>query len=197
MLILASTSRYRRELLQRLHLPFVAESPGVGETRQPGEAVRDMALRLACEKAEAVASRAPTACVIGSDQAAEGPDGVLGKTADARAQAQQLASLSGQTVNFWTALAVIDGVSGQRVLHVDRTICRFRMLGQAEIDRYVSLEPAWDCAGGFKCEGLGISLFESIETMDPTALIGLPMIATARALRALGRWPAAPVLSAS
>lgn len=184
-LILASTSRYRAELLARLRLPFDAARPEVEETPLPGEPPASLALRLATAKAAAVAAEHPEAVVIGSDQVA-GCDGrVLGKPGTREAAIAQLQAMSGREVVFLTAVAVAG--PGAAVEHaLDTTTVRFRPLADDAIARYVDAETPLDCAGSFKCEGLGIALFEAIESRDPTALVGLPLIATARLLRARG-----------
>ena len=183
-LVLASTSRYRHELLGRLGLPFDCARPEVDETPHPGEAVAVMVERLAAAKAEAVAGAHPQAWVIGSDQAAELDGRPLGKPGDASRAEAQLAAMAGRTVQFHTAVCLRHG---DRMLAArDLTRVRMRTLSPAEIQRYVAREQPFDCAGSFKSEGLGISLFEAIETHDPTALIGLPLIRTARLLRAAG-----------
>jgi septum formation protein len=189
-LILASTSKYRRELLQRLGLPFICAAPGVDETVQPGERPAALVARLALEKASAVAAAHPDAWVIGSDQAAvrmDAADGetILGKPGSTSACIDQLRRCSGQTVTFLTAVAVLqkDAVP---VEFTDTTRVMFRMLDEATIERYVAREMPLDCAGGFKSEGLGITLCESIVSVDPSALIGLPLIRLAATLRAVG-----------
>lgn len=183
-LLLASTSRYRRELLQRLGLPFDCARPEVDETPQPGEAVAVMTKRLAAAKAEAVARQHPQAWVIGSDQAAELDGQPLGKPGDAARAEAQLAAMSGRVVQFHTALCLRHGT--QQWHADDLTRVHVRRLDTAEIRRYIAREQPFDCAGSFKSEGLGISLFDAIESSDPTALIGLPLIATARLLREAG-----------
>jgi septum formation protein len=189
-LILASTSKYRRELLQRLGLPFICAAPGVDETVQPGERAAALVVRLALEKASAVAAAHPDAWIIGSDQAAvrmDAADGetILGKPGSAAACIDQLRRCSGQTVTFLTAVAVLqkDAVPLE---FSDSTRVMFRMLDDATIERYVAREMPLDCAGGFKSEGLGITLCESIVSVDPSALIGLPLIRLAATLRAVG-----------
>jgi septum formation protein len=181
-LILASSSSYRRELLGRLRLGFEAVPPGTPEDPVAGESASDQALRLALAKAQAVAERYTDAIVIGSDQVAAAGEQVLGKPGDAARCRAQLAALSGHTGQFYTACAVLG--AGVRLAHVDTTTVVFRTLSPQEIQRYVACEQPYDCAGGFKAEGLGISLFECIESQDPTALIGLPLIAGA--LRGVG-----------
>ena len=184
--VLGSTSRYRAELLHRLLEEFTQAAPGVDEAALPDEAPAARALRLAIAKAEAVAQTHPQALVIGSDQVAELGGEVLDKPGTAERAREQLRASSGRTVHFHTALCVFDARTGQRHTHVDLTRAVFRELGESEIDRYVTREQPLDCAGSFKCEALGISLFERIETTDPCALIGLPLIALARLLRAAG-----------
>jgi septum formation protein len=185
-LILASTSPYRRELLERLGIGFEVIAPGVTESHVAGESAADRALRLAQEKARAVAREHPEAVVIGSDQVAAGADGVLDKPGDAARCRAQLAGLSGHSARFYTACAVHGGRAGVRLAHVDTTTVMFRELSADEIERYVARERPFDCAGGFKVEALGIALFDFIESVDPTALIGLPLIWLAGALRAAG-----------
>ncbi|AJQ88830.1 Maf family protein [Xanthomonas oryzae pv. oryzicola] len=183
-LILASTSAYRRQLLSRLQLEFDTAPPEVDEQPQSGETPSALASRLAAEKAAAVAVRLPGAWVIGSDQVADLDGQALGKPGT-RAQAQaQLTAMSGRTVRFHTAVSLI---GPERELHaLDLTEVQLRALTPAEIERYLDAEPALDCAGSFKCEGLGISLFDAIRSQDPTALVGLPLIALARLLREAG-----------
>ena len=183
-LILASTSRYRRELLARLQRPFECVAPGVEESRLPGESPPALAMRLARLKAEAVATRHPDALVVGSDQVAVRGDEVLGKPGSVERCIAQLRASSGLAVEFLTAVQVIHGTRAES--HVDRTVVRFRVLGDDEIVRYVELEQPLDCAGGFKAEALGISLFESIESSDPTGLTGLPLAWLSGALRRAG-----------
>jgi len=185
-LILASTSPYRRELLTRLGVPFEAHPPGVPEELIAGESATDRALRLAHAKAQAVAQRFPNAIVIGCDQVAAAGERVLGKPGDAAACRAQLAALSGRTALFHTACTLAGSGAGVHASHVDTTTVVFRTLDAEEIERYVAREQPFDCAGGFKAEALGITLFESIESCDPTALIGLPLIWLAAALRGAG-----------
>jgi septum formation protein len=188
-LILASTSRYRATLLGRLGLPFAAHAPGVDESPLPDEPPRARAIRLARAKAEAVASRHMGAWVLGSDQLAVRDGEILGKPLDAaRCEAQLLAS-SGRQVAFLTAACLLRADAGPRLEHLDTTLVRFRALSPGEVHRYVAREQPLDCAGGFKCEGLGIALFERIESTDPTALVGLPLIWVAQALREVGMDP--------
>lgn len=183
-LVLASTSPYRRELLSRLRLPFETARPEVDETPRGAEAPEDLAVRLATAKAVAVAARHPGAWVIGSDQVATFDGHVLGKPGDRSRAIAQLRSMSGRDVAFFTGVALVcDDTTFQ---HLDTTRVRVRRLGGDEIARYVDAERPFDCAGSFKSEGLGIALFDAIETRDPTALIGLPLIATAGLLRRAG-----------
>lgn len=187
-LVLASTSRYRRELLARLTPDFRCVAPNVEEKPLTDERPAALADRLALAKAQAVAAKNPGTIVVGSDQSAELDGRALGKPGSADAARAQLAACSGRTVLFHTGLCVIDAShSPHRVLAArDATRVHFRQLGAATIARYVERERPLDCAGSFKCEGLGIALFERIESEDPTALIGLPLIALCRLLRELG-----------
>jgi septum formation protein len=186
-LLLASTSPHRRALLARLGLPFDCVAPGVEEDERPGEEPPVRAARLALAKAQAVARRHPHAVVIGSDQVASTAAGrprLLHKPGDRETCRRQLQSMSGRSARFDTAVAVVLG--GQVDAFADVTVVQFRTLEDAAIDRYIDLEPSFDCAGGFRIEGLGVTLFESVETRDPTALIGLPLIGLCAALRRLG-----------
>ena len=185
-LVLGSTSVYRRELLQRLRLPFTVAAPAVDETPLPGEPPAQLAQRLALAKAHAVATLHPEAVVIGSDQVADLAGQPLGKPGDhARAMAQ-LQRMRGHTVVFHTAVAVVCHASGFVQTDLAPVRVRFRELSDAEIERYLRAEQPYDCAGSAKSEGLGISLLEAIDSDDPTALIGLPLIRTCRLLRAAG-----------
>lgn len=185
-LILASTSTYRRALLERLGLPFATVRPEVDESPLSDESPQLLAERLALAKAEAVLARTDDdTWVIGSDQVAELDGRPLGKPGHHAAAVAQLRSMSGREARFLTALCIA-GPDGRRLRARDTTTVRFRALGDDEIERYVAREQPLDCAGSFKCEGLGIALFEAIENRDPTALIGLPLIATARLLREAG-----------
>ena len=185
-LILASTSPYRRSLLERLGIPFAALPPQTPEDTIAGELPTDRALRLAIAKAQAIASLRPDAVVIGSDQVAAVGSKILDKPGDAARCRAQLATASGSSARFHTACAVIAPQAGIRMVHIDTTTVFFRSLSDEEIERYVERERPFDCAGGFRAEGLGISLFESIESRDPTALIGLPLIWVTCALRRAG-----------
>jgi septum formation protein len=183
-LLLASTSRYRAELLRRLQLPFEAVAPGVDETPQPGEAPARMAQRLARAKAQAVAAVHADRWVLGSDQVPAFEDRVFGKPGDRATAVDQLVACSGKSVEFHTAVALAGG--GRVLEQLDTTVVRFRTLTRAQVERYLDAEPAYDSAGSFKVEGLGIALFEAIESRDPTALIGLPLIAVRRLLGEAG-----------
>lgn len=184
-LILASTSRYRRELLERLRLPFHVARPEADETPLPGETASMLAQRLALAKAAAVATGQPGSWVIGSDQVAELEDGrPLGKPGTRDIAIAQLREMSGRAVHFRTAVCLLHGETQLQAL--DTTTVRFRELSGDEIERYVDAEQPLDCAGSFKSEGLGIALFDAIETRDPTALVGLPLIALATMLRQAG-----------
>ena len=207
-LILASTSRYRRELLARLGLPFTTISPDFDETPVSGESAEDLAKRLAIGKAKSVAAgmAAPAATaaavtadsspqqpiIIGSDQVAACGERLLGKPGDVNTAIEQLLSMSGQAVTFHTAVHLLLVSRGRpdqparSFTAVDQTTAVLRNLSRDEIERYVDQEPALDCAGSFKVEGLGISLFSAVNTNDPTGLIGLPLIATCQGLRELG-----------
>jgi septum formation protein len=189
-IILASTSRYRSELLSRLRLPFSTRSPDVREDALEGEAPETMAARLALAKARSVA--APAAIVIGSDQVASLDGQLLRKPGTVDAAVAQLRAAQGKTVLFHTAVAVVAADSGETLQHVDRTEVRFRTLAAATLEQYVRLENPLDCAGSFKSEGLGIALFDRITSEDPTALVGLPLIFVADALRRLGADPLHP-----
>lgn len=188
-LILASTSRYRRELLQRLRLPFEVLSPEVDETPQPGEAPAALALRLALAKARAVQARRPEAVVIGSDQVADLDGEPIGKPHTHERAVAQLTRLAGRSVVFQTGVAVVAPGFEQALLAPVRV--RFRALAPAEIEHYLRTEQPYDCAGSAKSETLGIALLEAIESDDPTALVGLPLIRTCALLRAAGIDPLA------
>ncbi|WP_042426290.1 Maf family nucleotide pyrophosphatase [Comamonas granuli] len=185
-LVLGSTSRYRRELLARLGLPFTVAAPDVDETPLPAEAPRALALRLALAKARAVAAQHPEAVVIGSDQVADLHGQSLGKPGTHERATAQLQQMSGQTVVFQTAVAVVCAATGFEQVDLAAVEVRFRTLGGAEIERYLRAEQPYDCAGSAKSEGLGISLLDAILSDDPTALVGLPLIRTCSMLRAAG-----------
>ena len=185
-LILASSSRYRAELLSRLGLPFQSQSPDVDETPLPNEDAKALVARLAKSKAEAIADAFPRAVIVGSDQSAWSGTEILGKPGTTAGARNQLAYLSGRCVTFFTSVYLLDATRGEGLLAVVPTEVRFRSLSAAEIEAYVAREQPLDCAGAFRSEGLGIALFEAIESDDPTALIGLPLIALCRMLRRTG-----------
>lgn len=190
-LVLGSTSRYRRELLERLRLPFSVDSPHVDETPTPGEKPADLALRLALAKARNVASRAPRSIIIGSDQVAD-LDGVpLGKPGNHERATEQLRSMSGRNIVFQTAVAVVRADAGFEASALVPVTVRFRHLSDAEIQHYLRIEEPYDCAGSAKSEALGIALLDAIESDDPTAIVGLPLIKTCYLLREAGLDPLA------
>jgi septum formation protein len=188
-LILGSTSRYRRELLERLRLPFEAVSPQVDETPLPGEAPAALALRLALAKAQAVAALHPQAVVIGSDQVADLDGQPIGKPGTHERAVAQLRQLSGRRAVFQTAVAVVRASTGFAEALLAPVTVRFRHLRDDEIERYLRLEQPYDCAGSAKSETLGIALLDAIESDDPTALVGLPLIRTCQLLRRAGLDP--------
>lgn len=186
LLILGSTSRYRRELLQRLQIPFDVAAPDVDETPLPDETPRGLAERLALDKARAVASAFPHAVVIGSDQVADLNGLPLGKPGNHERAVIQLRQMRGQTVIFQTAVAVVCSESGFEQSSLAAVRVKFRDLSDSEIENYLRAEQPYDCAGSAKSEGLGIALLESIESDDPTALVGLPLIRTCKMIQAAG-----------
>ena len=188
-LILASTSPYRRELLERLRIPFEAHSPGTDETPRPGETPAALAERLSLAKARALASRFPDAVVIGADQVADVDGVAIGKPGDHARAVEQLRAMSGRTIVFQTALAVVREATGFAQVQRAPVSVRFRTLSDAEIEFYLRTEQPYDCAGSAKCETLGIALLDAIDSDDPTALVGLPLIRTAALLRAAGLDP--------
>ena len=188
-LILASTSRYRRELLERLRLPFEALSPETDETPRPGEPPARLAERLALAKARALAARFPDAVVIGADQVADVDGTAIGKPGTHQRAVEQLRAMSGRTIVFQTALAVVRESTGFAEVRRAPVSVRFRTLDDDEIESYLRAEQPYDCAGSAKCETLGIALLDAIESDDPTALIGLPLIRTSQLLRAAGLDP--------
>jgi len=185
-LILGSSSPYRRELLQRLRLPFAVVAPAVDETPAVGENPRQLACRLAMAKARAVAALHPGSVVIGSDQVADLDGEAIGKPGGFAVAAAQLRRMSGQSVTFQTAVAVVCNTTRFAQMDLAQVHVRFRELSDAEIEVYLHAETPYDCAGSAKSEGLGIALLESINSDDPTALVGLPLIRTCRMLRAAG-----------
>lgn len=185
-LVLASTSPYRRQLLERFGVRFTVAAPDVDESLLPGETPIDLANRLARAKAEVIARRHPGSVVIGSDQVALFGREVIGKPGNPERCIEQLKRMSGERLAFHTAVNVIHSDTGSNESHLDITTVQFRKLTAEEIERYVARERPVNCAGGFKAEALGITLFERIESQDPTALIGLPLIWLSSALRRVG-----------
>lgn len=185
-LVLASTSRYRQALLTRLGLPFQAVAPDADEEPLPGERPSDTALRLSAVKARSVAAAHPSALIIGSDQVADCDGRPIGKPGNHHNAVALLTTLSGKTVVFHTGLALLDATSGHCATAMVDIRSTFRRLSAAEIERYLAREQPYDCAGAVKSEGLGIALFEAIESDDPTALIGLPLIRLTGMLRDAG-----------
>lgn len=176
LLVLASTSPYRRMLLEKLGLPFITVAPHVDESAAPGESAASLAQRLARQKAEAIARFQPQGLVIGSDQVACCRNRLLGKPLSRDKAIAQLQQASGTVVEFHTALCVIDATSSAVKSGLDVCRVHFRTLSDQQIERYVDLDQPLDCAGSFKSEGLGITLFNRIEGEDPNALVGLPLI---------------------
>ena len=192
LLILGSTSRYRRELLERLRLPFEVHAPDVDETPRPGERPAVLAQRLALAKAHAVSALHPDAVVIGSDQVADLDGAPIGKPGTHANAVAQLRSMRGRSVVFQTAVAVVRASTGHVGTALVPVTVRFRALSDAEIEHYLRTEQPYDCAGSAKCETLGIALLDAIESDDPTALVGLPLIRTSALLRAAGIDPLRP-----
>ncbi|MDN6322006.1 MAG: Maf family protein [Halomonas sp.] len=188
-LVLASSSRSRRELLNRLQLPYQCHSPDIDETPHPGETPQALVHRLALSKANAVASLFPHHCIIGSDQVAVFEGDILGKPHTTEKACANLARFSGQRVTFVTGLALVDTRSQRHQAHVESFEVVFRTLSTQEIENYVAKEQPLDSAGSFRMEGLGIALFEKLEGRDPNALIGLPLIALCDMLRRVGLDP--------
>ena len=185
-ILLASSSPYRRQLLERLGLPFQCQSPDVDETPRRGETPRELALRLSQTKAQALAAAYPGHLIIGSDQVAECNGSVINKPGSFELAQQQLRQQSGNIVTFHTGLCLHNGQTEEQQLDSVTTSAHFRQLTDAEIERYLLREQPYDCAGSFKVEQLGISLFEKVESTDPTALIGLPLIRLCGMLRQSG-----------
>ena len=185
-LILGSTSPYRRELLERLRLPFDVAAPDVDETPQAGETPKQLACRLAMAKARAVAAQFPAAVVIGSDQVADLAGVPLGKPGTHERAVAQLQQMRGNTVIFQTAVAVVCFETGFAQMDLAQVKVKFRALSDLEIETYLRAETPYDCAGSAKSEGLGIALLEAIDNDDPTALVGLPLIRTCRMIQAAG-----------
>lgn len=182
-IILASTSPYRRELLGRLGLPFSVANPQTDESPLPGETPEALALRLSEAKARAVAAAHPRALIIGSDQVATVDGKIYGKPGDHSRAVQQLRELSGKTVNFFTGLCLYNAATGEAEVRGVPTLVTFRTLSDDEIEHYLRREPAYNCAGSAKSEGLGIALLQSMRGDDPNALVGLPLIALCDMLR--------------
>lgn len=186
-LILASSSKYRKMMLERFQLPFATHSPNIDESPKPGESPVELAIRLSIEKAQAISQQFPGAIVIGSDQVATLNDSPIGKPGSFVKAQQQLAQLSGRHVQFHSALAV---TNGEKLLHTNViTHCYFRDLSTTEIDHYLTVEQPFDTAGSAKAEALGITLMDRMQSDDPTAIIGLPLIALAKMLREFGLNP--------
>jgi septum formation protein len=185
-LVLGSSSRYRRELLSRLNLAFEVAVPDVDESPRPGESPKSLALRLALAKARAVAAEFPHAVVIGSDQVADLDGEPLGKPGTHEKAVAQLHRMRGRTVVFQTAVAVVCADSGFEQVDLAPVSVRFRELSNEEIESYLRAEQPYDCAGSARSEGLGIALLDAIDSDDPTALVGLPLIRTCRMIRAAG-----------
>ncbi len=185
-LVLASTSRYRRELLERLGLRFKSAGPDCDESALPGEAAPETALRLSVLKARSVAPRFADALIIGSDQVASSEGRPLGKPGNHERATQQLRSLSGKAVDFHTAITLLDARSAAVQSRVVRCRVVFRVLDERRIEAYLRREQPYDCAGSAKAEGLGIALIARMETEDPTSLIGLPLIALTEMLERAG-----------
>ncbi|APZ42663.1 Maf family protein [Acidihalobacter ferrooxydans] len=185
-LVLASSSPYRRELLQRLHLPFCSAAPEIDETAVRGESPQAMVRRLSLAKAQALGAAHPDALIIGSDQCAVLDARIIGKPGNHAAAVAQLRAASGRSMYVHTGLCLLDSASGAHQLDVVSYDVRFRTLDDAEIETYLALERPYDCAGSVKSEGLGASLLEHMRGDDPSALIGLPLIRLSTMLRAVG-----------
>nr|WP_299593838.1 Maf family protein [uncultured Microbulbifer sp.] len=185
-LILASSSPYRRSLLEKLRLPFESASPHINEEALPGESAPALATRLATEKARALSGQFPDAIIIGSDQVAECRGKKLGKPGTRENAVEQLLFCAGQTVTFHTGLCVMDSNTDTHTTICDPFQVHFRKLTQAEAEQYVELDNPLDCAGSFKAEGLGIALFEKMEGNDPNTLVGLPLIRLIDTLKPYG-----------
>ena len=185
-IVLASSSPYRKELLSRVLNDFSCESPDIDETPFPDEEPVEHVARLAEQKAMTVSLNHPDSIIIGSDQICVLDGQILGKPHTEEKAIQQLQACTGKTVIFYTSLCVLESGQQAKTIDVVVTEVSFRVLEKGEIERYVQREQPLDCAGSFKCEGLGIALFESLSSKDPTALIGLPLITLAQSLRKLG-----------
>jgi septum formation protein len=185
-IVLASSSRYRQELLARLRLPFTTDVPAIDESPRHGEDHASTAQRLAVEKARAIALRRPQAIVIGSDQVAELDGMAIGKPGGHEAALQQLLAMQGRTVRFHSAIAVVEGASDRCLTACVPTDVRYRRLERAALEAYLLADQPYDCAGSAKIEALGICLVEAVHSDDPTALVGLPLIALTSLLAQLG-----------
>lgn len=185
-LILASTSIYRRALLQKLGLPFSVDSPAIDESRHTHETAAELALRLGIAKAQALQTHYPRHLLIGSDQVASVEQHILGKPGNRANAVQQLTQVSGKAVTFYTSVCVLDSASGRYLSAVDTTTVHFRQLSLAQIEHYLDHDQPYDCAGSFKAESLGIALFEKIQGDDPNALVGLPLIQLVQLLEQFG-----------
>lgn len=185
-IVLASSSVYRRALLERLGLPFLWGSPSIDESPEPGETAPVLVTRLAMEKAQALAAQHPDSWIIGSDQVACLDNAILGKPGNHANAFAQLRACSGRRVEFLTGLCLLDSRSGEMQTIVEPFAVVFRQLSDAQINRYLERERPFDCAGSFKVEGLGIALFERLEGNDPNALIGLPLIRLVTLLQQAG-----------
>jgi MAF protein len=175
-LVLGSTSPFRKALLDKLGIPFITDTPNTDETRRPGETPDRLVRRLAEDKARDVASRFPDALVIGSDQVACVGDEILGKPGNRENAIAQLSAASGKAVTFYTGLCLYNAANDQIQVAVEPFVVHFRVLGSAQIERYIDREQPFNCAGSFKSEGFGITLFAALEGRDPNALVGLPLI---------------------
>ena len=185
-LILASTSTYRRELLKKLHVDFITCSSAIDESPQAHEQPGDLALRLSISKAQAAAKTYSNHWLIGSDQVAACENNLLGKPGNPETAFQQLKAQSGKRVSFYTAVCLLDSATGKYIADIDICHVHFRTLSDQQIQRYLALEQPYDCAGSFKSEGYGITLFNKIEGDDPNALIGLPLIKLIKLLDQFG-----------
>ena len=186
-LVLASSSPYRRALLNKLHIDYIAAAPAIEESPLPNETPKQLALRLGIQKAQALKSKYPNHLIIGSDQVAAYDNQLLGKPGNRINAVQQLQAMSGRTVVFYTSIAVYHSATDTSVSDCDKTTVYFKTLSNGQIERYVDLDRPFDCAGSFKAENLGIALFDKIESEDPNALIGLPLIKLIALLEYFGR----------
>lgn len=185
-IVLASSSVFRQQLLNKLQLPFIIDTPDIDETPQPNETIEHLVNRLTLEKAQKIAPNHPNSLIIASDQSAEFNGQAVGKPHTLDKATHQLSQFSGHTVTFHTGLVVLDTRNQTHQQTTDTTLVQFRQLTQQEIADYLAIESPLQCAGSFKSEGLGITLFESISSQDPNALIGLPLIALTGFLKNCG-----------